>query len=512
MKIDTRLDQLELENKQLQEVVSSLNKTIFSLKEQIEWFRRQIFGKRSEKVIADLNIMQPCFEGFEEIKPHPKDKKIIREHERTKQNRNGNDKITLPENLPTEQVYLDIPDDQKVCQETGEPLVKIGEEVSRKLASKPGSYYIKEIIRPKYAHPKKSEEGIIVADLPASLLTRCQADDSFLADILVKKYADHLPLYRISEMLSRENIFISRQLLSQWVIRSATALKPLYEEMKRQILSSGNIFIDETPVKMLDPGAGQTKLTYMWVLSGGNEANPPYRIYNFRTNRQHHNAQELLKGFHGVVHSDKYGAYEALAQTKQFIWCPCWAHIRRKFFEAEHGDKDFREMVLNKINKLFQIEEEAWVKTPDERLKLRQKEAVPIIDELTQAIKDKLIQGKVLPKSNFREALGYYLSLIPYLKNYTQHCWARLDNNVSERVVRPLAIGRKNWLFLGNEEGGEAAAIALSLIQTCRALKINPRIYLESIMSMLMDYNSQKLADLLPNNWAKGQRSNTSIC
>lgn len=490
--------QLRSENQQLQD-------TILLLKEQIDWFTRQIFGKRSEKII-DLPFQHPILPGMEVSKSDIKETQIIEKHERIKPSRKDKDKVILPENLPVKKILIDVSEEKKVS-ETGEPLVKIGEDISRKLAHEPGSYYIKEIVRPKYADPKRSETGIIAADLPSSLLPRCLADNSFLADLLVKKYADHLPLYRISEILGRENIQISRQLLSQWVLKCGLALKPIYEEMKRKILNSGNVFIDETPIDMLDPGAGQTKVTFMWVLCGGSQRDPPYRVYNFRENRQHRNAEDILKGFQGIVHSDKYGAYETLAHKKLFTWCPCWAHIRRKFFEAEHGDKAFREMVLSKIHELFLIEQVVWEKTPEERLKIRQEEAVPIIDSLTLAVKEKLTEGKVLPKSNFKEALGYYYSLIPFLKNYTRHEWAHLDNNVSERAVRPLAIGRKNWLFLGNEDGGEAAAIILSLIQTCRALNINPRIYLESVMEQLMDYNSQKLFELLPDMWIQNRNS-----
>jgi transposase len=491
---------LELENKQFKDTINCLNDTVKLLNEQLDWFKKQLFGKRSEKTIT--NEMQLAFKGFESSPPTPQKTQTIKSHERVKSDRKGQDTISLPSDLPVEQVILDIPEEQKTCPETGVSLIKIGEEISRKLAHKPGSYYIKEIVRPKYAHPKASEEGIKVADLPSSLLTRCQADDSFLAEVIVRKYADHLPLYRISEILSRENISISRQLLSQWVLKSAMALKPLYNEMYRQILESGNVFMDETPVKMLDPGAGETKLTYMWVLCGGNAGTPAYRIYNFRENRQHHHAEEILKGFHGIVHSDKFGAYETLAHKKQFTWCPCWAHIRRKFFEAEHGDKDFRQMALDKINELFAVEKIAWTVTAEERIKIRKQKAEPIIDELNLAVKNRL-KGKILPKSNFQEALGYYYSLMPFLKNYTYHPWAHLDNNVCERAVRPLAIGRKNWLFLGNTNGGEAAAISLSLVQTCRALNINPREYLESVMKQLMDYNSKKIADLLPDRWAR---------
>jgi len=500
--------QLQLENEQLKSIVSTLEKSVRSLNEQLDWFKRQIFGKRSEKIIPTTSSVQLTFEG---VNPPESTEdfqvQTIASHQRKKISRKGQDTISLPDDLPVEKVVLDLPEEQKICQETGVSLVKIGEEVSRKLAHKPGSYYIKEIIRPKYASPKRSENGVKIVNLPESLLNRCQADDSFLADILVKKYADHLPLYRISEILSRENIEISRQLLSQWVLKSAEALSPLYNEMQRQILSSGYVFIDESPVKMLDPGAGETKLTYMWVLCGGKGSSPPYRVYNFRDNRQHRNAEEILKGFSGVVHSDKYGAYENLAHKKQFIWCPCWVHIRRKFFEAEHGDKEFRQMVLEKIEELFAIEKVAWEQSPDTRVKMRQERAAPLIDELTIAVKDKLLNGKVLPKSNFKEALGYYYSLIPFLKNYTNDPWAHLDNNLCERAVRPLAIGRKNWLFVGNRDGGEAAAIALSLIQTCRGLGINPRIYLEDVMRKIMSHSSQKLAELLPDNWLKGKSS-----
>ncbi len=396
---------------------------------------------------------------------------------------------------------LDIPEEAKVCPETDAQLVKIGEEVTSKLAHKPGSFFIRQIIRPKYALPQKSEGGVLTADLPESLLTRCQADESLLAEILVRKFGDHLPLYRQSEIMAREGVNISRQILCQWVLRAGTALKPLYNEMLSHILKSNNIFYDESPVKMLSPGKGKTHQAYMWVIVGGKTVNPGYRIYDFCTNRCHENAAKMLVGYTGVLHSDKYGAYEALANKKQLIWCPCWAHIRRKFIEAENGAPSFRNWVLRQIRYLYMLERVAWARSEDERLRIRQEKETPIIDELIKAIKSKLVDGKILPKSKFREALGYFCGLIPYLKSYTLHAWAKIDNNVAERAVRPLAIGRKNWLFVGNEDGGEAAAIIMSLIQSCRALDVNPREYLENVMRRLMSHSSQKLYELLPDQW-----------
>lgn len=492
------LEQLQTENETLRNEISHL-------KEQLGWFQRQIFGKRSEKIIQN-GEPHPVFAGLENIEQAKPEKKQITAHTRSKSSQKGKDTITLPDTLPVETQVIDISDKEKICPETGKELVKIGEEVTTKLAHKPGSYYIKKIIRPKYALPQESTGGIITAELPDSLLTRCQADESFLADILTKKFADHLPLFRISEGLGREGIFISRQILAKWVVRTGLALKPLYEVMKSQILASGNAFIDEIPISMLDPGKGKTHQAYMWVMVGGKKVDPPYRIYNFRKDRSHNNAKELLCDFRGVLHSDKYGAYEKLANSKQLTWCPCWAHIRRKFIEAESGDLAFKQWVLRRIRYLFMFERVAWTRSEEERLQIRAEKEVPIIDEMIVKIKDMLMNGKVLPKSKFREALGYFCGLIPHLKNYTTNAWAHMDNNVAERAVRPIALGRKNWLFVGSEEGGEAAAVILSLVQSCRAIKINPREYLEDVMRRLMSHNSQKLEELLPDQWAKSHQ------
>ena len=485
------------ENFSLQNQTLCLQNEVTQLKEQLNWFQRQLFGKRSERIVSELNQDQLTFEGFENLPENLEEqKKTVQAHERRKPNRNGQDKITLPSDLPVETIILDVPEEQKICQETGKPLVKIGEEVTHKLAHKPGSYYIKEIIRPKYALP---QAGILVAELPDSIIPRCRADESFLAEVLVKKFVDHLPLYRIAEILGRQEIGISRKLLSQWVVRIGKALKPLRDEMLKQILKSANIFVDETSVKFLDEAG--SKFGYLCTICGGKASDPPYRVYNFREDRCHENILELLKDYQGVMHSEKYGAYVKLAERKDIIWCPCWAHIRRKFFEAESGDILFREWVLGEIQNLFKLEETAWLLSEEERLKIRKEKEEPIIDELINKIKDKLINGKVLPKSKFREALGYFCSLIPYLKNYLKHPFARLDNNVAERSIRPIALGRKNWLFFGSPEGGEAGAVILSLVQTCKSLGIDPRKYLEDVLRRIMSHNSQKLYELLPDQW-----------
>jgi transposase len=487
--------------------VLALKKEIAFLKEQLAWFTRQVFGQKADKFVEFSNEQQLHFAEFTYLEEAPSSEKYcISAHERSLRKAvHGQDTMTFPENLPVERHILDIPEKEKKCSKTGKWLVRIGEEVSSKLAYKPGNYFIKQLIRPKYAFPGESEKGILVAELPESLLTRCQADESLLADILVKKFGDHLPLYRQSEIFTREHIHISRQTLSHWVLRVGHALKPLYDEMRRQIIASGNVFFDETPLNMLSPGKGKVQKTYMWVLAGGKGEEPVYRIYDFQTNRKHENAENMLEGYNGILHSDKYGAYKSLASQKKITWCPCWAHIRRKFVDAETGDPPFRKWVLQQIRYLFMLEKVAWARSEDERLWIRQNKEVPIIDQLIIQIKEKFIRGGVLPRSKLSIALGYFYDLIPYLKNYCEHAWARLDNNVAERAVRPLAIGRKNWLFVGNKSGGEAAGVILSLVQTCRAVGANPREYLEDVMKRLMMHNSQKVHELLPDLWLKAR-------
>jgi transposase len=508
MDLESETENLRSENSSLRKMVDLLKNKCTTLEEQIEWFKRQIFGHRSEKIKGPAEEI-PDFPGF--VYPENQEQqgktKAVSGYTRGKQCRDGKDSITLPEGLPVETQIIDIPEEDKVCKETGEALVKIGEEISRKIAHRPGSYYVKEIIRPKYAAQKNPDSGVFTAELPDSLLFRSQVDESFLAEILIRKYGDHLPLYRQSEILSREGIIISRQVLSQWVIKSAMALKPLHRLMIQMVLESGNAFIDETPVQMLDPGKGKTKQGYMWVLVGGQEKNPSFRVYDFYENRKHSNAEKLLKGYKGVLHSDKYGAYESMANAKIFTWCPCWSHIRRNFFDAETGDPQFRTLMLRKIRHLFMLEKVAWARSPEERLKIRQEKEVPIIDELIRMARSRLIEGKILPKSKLKEALGYFLGLEPHLKNYTNHAFSRLDNNVAERAIRPLAIGRKNWLFVGSEDGGEAAAIVYSLVQTCRALNINPREYLEDVMRRIMGHPNNKLSELLPEQWAAARKA-----
>lgn len=486
----------------------SFEKKIQYLEEQLAWFKNQLFGKRSERIVT-ADASQLYLDGLsppssnasaEEAPAQPTQPPIPKT--RRKRVATGADAVSFSDDVPTERIYLDVKEEDKTCPLTNKPLVQIGEEVTSKLAHKPGSFYVKQYVRPKYAYPKEADQGILVAELPDSLLPKCQVDESFLAELCVRKYSDHLPCYRLCEIFARDGLGISRQQLSKWIIGVGTALSPLYDLMHKKCKEGDISYLDESPVDLLGKKKGKAHQAYMWLWVGGLGNGPQYSVYHFRTSRQHKHAAELLAGYLGYVHSDKYEAYEILASQKKFTWCPCWAHVRRYFFEAE-GGKEMRDWFLRKIRYLFMLERVAWARSPEERLRIRQEKEAPIIDEMIAVAEKRIGSGKDLPKSKMRKALGYFIGLKPYLKNYTEHPYARLDNNPAERAVRPLAIGRKNWLFLGSEEGGKAAAVILSLIQTCRSMKINPREYLEDVMRRFNGHPYNRLEELLPDQWAK---------
>jgi transposase len=282
----------------LEKEITEQRAEILYLKEQNTWLLRQIFGKKSERLI-DANPEQLKLDGFESANTEKSKTQTISSHERKTTTRTGEDTIRLPEDLPVETVVIDLPEEEKICKETGLPLQKIGEEISHKLAHRPGSFFLKKIVRPKYAHPKQEEKGVTIACMPDTLLPKCRADDSLIAEIVTRKFVDHLPLYRIGENLSRDGIAISRRLLSQWVVAAGLALYPVYQAMKDKILACDRLHIDESPVDLFD----SQKMTsgYMWVLVGGVGVDPPYRFLSILSGSQTRpcrRAIEFLQGHH----------------------------------------------------------------------------------------------------------------------------------------------------------------------------------------------------------------------
>jgi transposase len=483
--------------------ILELRGQIVVLAEQLEWFKRQLFGKKSERVV-ELDPKQLLLDGLlgevpetEEDKPEEKQKP--RSNQKRKRRGEGTDGVSMPDGLPIVEEIHELPPEEAICLETGLPLKIIGYEVSDKLAIKPPEFYIRRHLRAKYASVTDPTQGVICAPMPPVAIERSRADVSLLSYFLICKYLDHLPLNRISQIFARGNVHIHRKTMSAWAMQLGDVLSPVYDEMKRRVLAGPALFIDETTTKQQD--VGKCKIRYLWVAVGGGGGDPPYRVYHFGT-REHEQLDKFIGKYNGAVHSDQYQAYVKKAQAGDFIWQPCGAHARRKFEESTGYSKGFRKWVLRRFRRIFLYERVAWRRDPEARLAIRRENEAAIIDEIICRCKEELTTKTHLPKSKSRRALDYLLTNAPFMKSYIDNPDMRFDNNVAERALRPLTLGRKNWLFVGSDRGGKTAAIVYSILQTCKALEINPQEYLEDILPRVLDHNSNRVAELLPDRWA----------
>jgi hypothetical protein len=295
-------------------------------------------------------------------------------------------------------------------------------------------------------------------------------------------------------------IEICRQTLSRLYIRAAEVLRPLYDLLKQETLKRGIIFTDDTPVQLQVKGKGKTITGRMWVYVAGGQG-PPYRIFEFTVDRRGTRPKEFLAGFTGYIHADAFQGYDNLFANPEIHECACWMHVRRKFVEAEDAPVALRQEVLRSIRHLYRYESLAAGREPDVVLRLRREKIAPLIDRIFTRTAQALSTREVLPASGFAAAIGYMHNLGGALRTFLQHPDLKPDNGASERALRPLTIGRKNWLFAGSKSGGDATGVLLSLIQSCRVLDIDPFEYLTDVLRRINGHCASRLHELLPHNW-----------
>lgn len=492
---------LEKQRANYEEKLQQKDRQIGSLKQRISWLEKALFGPRSER-LTELDENQQEFEELlnelDDLSAELDNKQVeVSSHKKRKKKSNLNDLI--PDDLPEEEIILDLPEEEK------EGLVKIGEERSRKLAKKPASYHIKVYVRPKYAVKGDSSAGVMISDLPDFAIPGSQFDESIIADVAVNKYAYHLPLYRLEEKMKHEGIPISRQTLSNLLIRGAEVLQPLYEEMKKQILARGIIFTDDTPVKLQVKGKGKKGLITgrIWVYVAGGTG-PPMKVFEFTSDRRKIRPKEFLGDYKGYIHADAYKGYDDLFNQEYIHECACWMHVRRKFIEAEDGPPEFRKTVLRLIRNLYRYERVGRKLNPEKRQELRQSKVRAVIEEIFDTIEGQLQNGTyMLPKSNISKAVNYTLNLKEALQTFLQNPMLQPDNGESERSIRPMCIGRKNWLFVGSKNGGDTTAVWASIIQTCRANEVDPFEYISHVLRRINGHSANKIDELLPHHFKK---------
>lgn len=399
-------------------------------------------------------------------------------------------RMKLPENLPRERVVIEPAEDVS-------GLKKIGEEITEELELIEAKLYVKQYVRPKYARPQ--QQGILIAELPARPIDKGIAGPGLLAQIVIDKYIDHLPLYRQMERFKRAGILLPDSTLGGWVSAVCKLITPLYEAHKRAVLQLGYLQADETPIKVLDKNKkGTTHRGYYWVYHNRHEN---VVFFDYQMGRGREGPEEMLKEFKGYLQTDGYQVYEWFEQRQDITLLNCMAHGRRKFAEALGNDKARAEYALEKMQQLYALEEGAKQKELSfgALTLLRQKKALPILKHLGEWMREQYVQ--VLPKSPIGGALAYSLERWEKLCLYTTHGMLSIDNNPVENSIRPVAIGRKNYLFAGSHEAAQRSAMLYSLLGTCKLNSLNPFDWLKAVLEKLPAHPINRIHELLPQNF-----------
>ena len=379
----------------------------------------------------------------------------------------------------------------------GHPLKRIGEEVSEQLDCEPAKFFVHRHIRGKYACA--CCQTVLAASMPAQIIDKGIPAPGLLAQVIVAKHDDHLPLYRQEEIYRRSGAFVARSSMASWIGQCGVALEPLAQALREHVLAQAVLHADETPIKLLDPG--KTHQAYAWVYRTSDLCTSDKAvIYQFARSRAGEHARHMLQDFRGSLITDDYAGYKALFREGAIQEAGCWAHARRKFFEAHKlNQSEIAQQALQTIAQLYAIEAEVKDRPEDERLRIRQEKSRPLLDEFKawlQATRQTLFNADVTAK-----AIDYTLNRWAALCVHLSHAGIGVDNNPAENAIRPLALGRKNWLFVGSQQAGERAAVLMSLIESAKLNNHDAWAYLKDILTKLPTWPNSRLAELLPHRW-----------
>ena len=491
------------------DVIASRDAKIKELRKRIDLLEKALFGPKSERIVGGdenqqefeglLKELREAADELGDIEDEPSKGNPKRRPKRRKRRRKLEELV--PDDLPEEEILVDVPEGDRINLETGEPMVKIREERSRKLAFRPGHYIWRVYVRPVYAAKGDPGQGVQQSPMPDLAVPGSEFDESLMAKIVVDKCAYHLPLYRQEEKMHHLGIGLSRQTLCWLYMRSAEVLDPLYDLMVDNVRHGGVLFTDDTPVKLIEKGKGKTTTGRMWIYVGGGNS-PPYRVFDFTRDRKKERPQNFLgDDFSGYIHADAYPGYDKLFMREDVHECACWMHVRRKFVEATDGPPELRDDVLRWIRHLYLLEKVIRDQDPTAVVRIRNQKVRPIIDRIFTRCRQAVASAELLPSSAMAGAIGYLQSCGQALYTFLDDARLKPDNGESERAIRPLAIGRKNWLFAGSKAGGRATAVLLSLIQSCRHYDKDPFEYLTDVLRRINGHPASKLDQLLPDKW-----------
>jgi transposase len=486
------------QNKMLEEALVNLERKyeliIQKQQHRIDQLLRQLYGKKSEKHPAQPSLFDQSLFAEGEIETVALEEKetIIAEHKRKERKKNPESlRHDFPEHLRREEIVIE-PD------EIPDGAVKIGEEISEKLEITKAELYVKRTVRPKYALADKS--GVVVAPLPEAPIYRCMAGPSLLIYLVIGKYVDHLPLYRMKEQFARQGVKMCDNTMCDWVSQVAKLLEILYKELEKEVLSSGYIGADETFVRVLDPKLiGKSHKGHLWVYLSHDKN---LVLFDYDPSRKKEVVSNKLSEYTGYLQSDGYAGYEQFETHQNIIRLGCMAHARRKFDEAMKNDKKIALEALTRMQRIYRLEH--WLRVlkinDDGKRKLREKIAVPMLNDMFDWMESVIV--KTTPQSIIYKALQYSIKRRKELMCYTKDGKLHIDNNPVENKIRPTVIGKKNYLFMGSHEAAQNSAMIYSLLISCKANNINPEEWLEDVLVKINQTEKKEdLIHLLPHRW-----------
>jgi transposase len=482
--------------------ISTLNKEelivkVMELEHRLSLFEKMIFGPKHERFIPTIPVAQNQLALSMAVETLPTPESTITKvpaHERKQAEQKTKlhpGRNPLPASLPRQEVILEPLEDVSDC-------VCIGQEITEVLEVKAAEFYVKRFVRPKYV--RKNEQGIAVASLPNRIIDKGIAGSSVLAMLIISKFIDHLPIHRQIAIFKRIGVEVKYNTALDWSNESLSALVSIYELLKKRVFESHYIQADETTLKVLDnEKKGSTHQGYLW---GYRCPEQKLLFFEYQPGRGKTGPAELLKNFNGHLQTDGYGAYDQFAMRKEIAVLNCMAHARRYFKEAEDNDKVRAHYALEKIQELYAIEREIKEFSVEEKYRIRQEKSTVLLKNLGGWMVEQYTQ--VTPKSAIGKALEYSMKRWQELSRYTTDGKLQIDNNLIENDIRPIALGRKNYLFAGSHESAQRIAMIYSLLGTCKANGVNPQDWLTKVFEELPNRKVNNLEDLLPQNFIVG--------
>jgi len=496
--------------KELIESLGKYEKRVGRLQHTIEQLLRQRYGRRSERLEdVDPALLLPFVQDYLKEQAEqtregateaaPEEEAIKEEITYT---RNKPKRKKLPEELERDIREYDLDDSEKVCDCCGAQMEKIGAETSEQLDFIPARVFVVRHVRFKYAC-KHCEQRVVTADKDRQPIEKGLPAAGLLAHVVVSKYLDHQPLYRLENILNRHDIDITRSTMCGWARSCADLLMPLYELMGKEVLQSKVINTDDTPVRVQDKKLDKkTRIGRIWVYCG--DPNHPYNVYDYTPNRSRAGPELFLRDYQqGYLQADAYAGYDFIFDdpVRKVIELLCWAHARRYFYEARKTAPQLSHTAIAWIKLLYDVEKKIKDLTAEQKKVVRQEKSVVILNDFKNWLLEIPLE-QALPQSPIRQAINYALNGWEALCRYTTDGEFSIDNNIAENLMRPIALGRKNWLFFGSDNGGRTAAILFTITQSAQRHGLNVFNYLKDIIARISDHPANQLHQLLPDKWS----------